>query len=468
MKRVLRRSILILVFTLAFIGGIGFFVYELVMNADNWVDQPYNAHIAGSGGLAQAGAIYDRNGEVLAQTVDEERIYNENKSVREALLHVVGDNSLNISTAAQSMYRSQLTGYNLLWGLNMPQSLRKSSDMTLTVDAKTCATAYDVLNSYGKKGACVIYNYKTGEVICSVSTNSYDPQNPPEITEENESEYDGVYLDNVLSSAYTPGSIFKIVTAAAAVENIPDIYERTWTCTGSQEIGGSDITCVETHGNIDINQAMAHSCNIVFAELAVELGADVMNETAEKIGINESFEVDGVNTAKGHFDVSKANTNQLAWSGVGQYDDTVNPMQMAMICGAIANGGKTTEPTLIKESTSSIMEAIGITSSGNGREMFSADTASKLDAMMRYTITDYYGDYLFGGLTVCAKTGTGEVGEDKEPNGWMVGYSKDEDCPLAFACVVEDSGFGFTYAGPVVEAAMIQAAKSLGASAVVG
>ena len=100
--------------------------------------------------------------------------------------------------------------------------------------------------------------------------------------------------------------------------------------------------------------------------------------------------------------------------------------------------------------------------------MFSKDTAAQLDEIMRYTITDYYGDDLFGGLTVCAKTGTGEVGDDKEPNGWMVGYSKDEDCPLAFACVVEDSGFGFTYAGPVVQAAMIQAAKSLGASAVTG
>jgi peptidoglycan glycosyltransferase len=80
---------------------------------------------------------------------------------------------------------------------------------------------------------------------------------------------------------------------------------------------------------------------------------------------------------------------------------------------------------------------------------------------MRYTVSDYYGDYLFGGLTVCAKTGTGEVGENKEPNGWMIGYSQDSDAPLAFACVVENSGYGMTYAAPVAEAAMIAAAKSL-------
>lgn len=462
MKRVLRRSTLILIITLAFIGGIGFLSAELVMSADDWVDQPYNAHISGNGGLAQAGTIFDRNGVALAQTVDGERVYHSDENVRRALLHVVGDNSLNISTAVQSMYRSELTGYNLIWGLNMPESLRSSHDITLSLDADVCAAAYDVLSSYDKKGACVIYNYKTGEIICSVSTHTYDPNDPPKITEDNEKEYDGVYLDNVLSSLYTPGSIFKLVTCAAAIEHIPDIYERTWYCGGSEELGGSDITCVEPHGTIDFKQAMACSCNIVFAELAVELGPEIMTETAEKIGIDLSFKVDDINTAKGVYDVSKADTNQLAWSGVGQYNDKVNPMQMAMICAAIANGGQTVNPTVFKDTSGELLSMLGLQKpSGKGREMFSPDTAQKLGEIMRYTITDYYGDNLFGDLSVCAKTGTGEVGEEKAPNGWMIGYAQDEDCPLAFACVVEDSGFGFSYAGPVAEAAMIKASEKL-------
>lgn len=465
LKRVLRRSTLILIFTIAFIGGISYFSVELVMNADDWVDQPYNAHISGNGGLEQAGTIIDRNGAVLAQTVDGERVYNESYSVRTGLLHVVGDNSLNISTAVQSKYRSQLTGYNLLWGLNMPKSLRNSHDIKLTVDAETCAVAYDALSSYGKKGACVIYNYETGEVICSVSTFAYDPQAPPEITEENESEYDGVYLDNVISSSYTPGSIFKLITAAAAIENLPDIFERSWYCEGSEDIGGSDITCVDPHGSVDFKEAMAHSCNIVFAELAVELGADKLTVAAEKAGINSSFEVDDVGTAKGYFDISGATKNQLAWSGVGQYEDRVNPMQMAILCGAIANGGKAAIPTYIKDGSADLLKLLGINNkSKTTNELFKPETAAKLDEIMRYTITDYYGDYLFGDLSVCAKTGTAEVGENKEPTAWMVGYSQDEDCPLAFACVVEESGFGFTYAGPVAEAAMIQAAANLRAN----
>ena len=454
MKRILKRSTLILVFTLLFIGGASFFCVELVFNADDWANQPYNAHISGNGGLEQAGAVYDRNGTVLAKTQGTDRVYNENYSVRVGLLHTVGDNSLNISTAVQSKYRSQLTGYSLIWGLNMPQSLRTSHDITLTVDANASAAAYDALSAYGKQGACVVYNYKTGEVISSVSTYSYDPEAPPEINEDNEHEYEGVYLDHVLSSSYTPGSIFKLVTAAAAIENIPDLFERTWYCEGHEDIGGAEVRCVdgEAHGTLDFYGALEHSCNIVFAELAVELGPEKMTAAAEKMGINLSYEIDDVSTAKGHYDVSKATTNELAWSGVGQYNDEVNPMQMAILCGAIANGGNSVNPTYIKSGTGDLLKMIGLNDT-KSRELLKSSTASTLSQSMP--------SYTFGSLSVRAKTGTAEVGDEKSPNAWMVGFSTDEDCPLAFACVVEDAGFGSQYARPVAENAMQSAAQAL-------
>ena len=454
MKRILKRSTLILVFTLLFIGGASFFCVELVFNADDWANQPYNAHISGNGGLEQAGAVYDRNGTVLAKTQGTDRVYNENYSVRVGLLHTVGDNSLNISTAVQSKYRSQLTGYSLIWGLNMPQSLRTSHDITLTVDANASAATYDALSAYGKQGACVVYNYKTGEVISSVSTYSYDPEAPPEINEDNEHEYEGVYLDHVLSSSYTPGSIFKLVTAAAAIENIPDLFERTWYCEGHEDIGGQEVRCVdgEAHGTLDFYGALEHSCNIVFAELAVELGPEKMTAAAEKMGINLSYEIDDVSTAKGHYDVSKATTNELAWSGVGQYNDEVNPMQMAILCGAIANGGNSVNPTYIKSGTGDLLKMIGLNDT-KSRELLKSSTASTLSQSMP--------SYTFGSLSVRAKTGTAEVGDEKSPNAWMVGFSTDEDCPLAFACVVEDAGFGSQYARPVAENAMQSAAQAL-------
>lgn len=461
MKRCLRRSTLILLFTIAFIAGIGFFSVELVLGARDWVDQPYNAHIAGNGGLEQAGKILDRNGTPLAETIDGERVYNEDGTVRCALLHTVGDNTLNISTAVQSKYRSNLIGYSLLWGLNMPQSMRTSHDITLTVDAPTCAAAYSVLSTgfdEPKRGACVVYNYQTGEVICSVSTHSYDPANPPLINEENESEYEGVYLDNVLSSALTPGSIFKIVTAAAAIENIPDIYSRTWYCEGTETIGGHEVHCYNetAHGEIGIKEAMEHSCNIVFAKLAVELGADKMNAQAEKMGVNSSFDIDDVGTAKGHYQAPANDENVLGWTGVGQgvgaYEDKVNPMQMAMLCAAVAGQGRATGPSYIRSGTGDLLKEIGITRN-KSYDFINPDTARQLH--------DILPQYNIGGLNVHAKTGTAEVGDEKRPNAWFVGYSTDADCPLAFACVVQDAGLGSEYALPVAEAALSTAAQRL-------
>ncbi len=465
MKRILQRSWLIFILVIGFLIGMGFLVVQTVVDSADWANQPYNGHISGSGGLAQAGKITDRNDEVLAETVEKKRQYHNDESVRRALLHVVGDNSLNISTAVQSQFRSQLTGYSFIWGLDMPKSFRSGRDMQLTVDADTCKAAYDALAPYDS-GACAIYNYKTGEVICSVSTKTYDPADPPEITEDNESEYEGVYLDNVLSSTYTPGSIFKIVTAAAAIENIPDIWERTWDCEGKVEIDGGDITCVGSHGHVNLSEAFGDSCNVVFAELAVELGSAKMNETAERMGINASFDISGVDTKKGHYDARKTNENQLAWSGVGQYDDKTNPMQMAMLCGAIANGGKTVNPYIIEGGTGSLLKDIGLSVKSSGsNEFMSKSTAKSLGELMRYAVVNDYGDSMFGGLTICAKTGTGETltGSGGEKNdGWMVGYCVDDDVPLAFACVVRGSDqYGYSTAGQVAASAMIQAAQSL-------
>ena len=462
MKRMLNRSWMIFVIVLAFFIGLGFLIFQTVYNATEWATKPYNLHTAGSGGLADAGTITDRNGEILAQTVDGKRVYNEDESVRTALLHVVGDNSINISTAIQSQkdFRSTLTGYSFVWGINLPDSLKKTSanskDIQLTVDAKTCKVAYDALKDYDS-GACVIYNYQTGEILCSVSVKSYDPQAPPTITEENQEEYEGVYLDNVLSSTYTPGSVFKIVTSACAIENIDDIWDRTWDCSGSVEYVGNKITCNDNakHGHMNLKQAFAKSCNVVFAELAVELGDEKLMETAEKLGLTSSFSIDGISTKAGNFNVKGVDDNSLGWAGVGQYTDEVNPMHMAIMCGAIANGGTTKTPYLAKK---------GVFSTTTEETLLDKETSEGLTELMKYAVENSYGSTMFGDLNVCAKTGTGETskGENELNNGWMVGFATDEDCPLAFACVVSGTqNYGYGTAGQVAKQGMIQAAKSL-------
>ncbi|MBQ9674103.1 MAG: penicillin-binding protein [Ruminococcus sp.] len=466
MKRTLRRSMMVMVVAVLIVGGVGYLSYRVVTEHNTWINMSYNNHISSDGGLTRAGTITDRNGVVLAKSTNGERVYNENESIRRGLLHVVGDDTVNIGTSMQSLYRMNLTGYSFVWGLGLPTSLKGNCDMKLTVDADVCSTVYDSFD--GRKGACIVYNYETGEILCDVSTPSYDPNAPPEINEENQESYEGVYVDNVVGSSYTPGSVFKLVTTAAALKYIDDIETKEWYCEGVKKIGGDDETSNvhcndgEAHGYETLSDALGNSCNIVFAEIAEELGPEKMTEVAEEMGINANFSVGDITVKKGHYDVSKATPNQLAWSGVGQYTDLVNPMQMAIICSAIANDGKPVLPYLI-DSDTSLLTKVGITTGGGkGSQMMEASVAQTIAKMMRNNVTNFYGEGSFpSGLEVAAKTGTGEItlsnddGKSNKNNAWIVGYCQNDDFPLAFAVVVTDvDGYGSTYAQPIASTAL--------------
>ena len=456
MKRIMQRSFLILIVSLIFFGGLCYLAFRPITQNSEWVQQPYNGHMSSSNGLAQAGNITDRNGVVLAYTdANKDRHYHENLVTREALLHVVGDNSLNISTAVQSTYRTKMTNYSFIWGLGMPNSLKSGKGLELTVDSDACRAAYEALGSH--KGACVIYNYKTGEVLCSTSSPSYDPEEPPTIDDDNKDQYDGVYLDNTISSTYTPGSIFKIVTAASAIENIPDIYEQTFYCDGEYEIEGSKITCEEYHGYQSFDEAFSHSCNCAFAQIAQQLGQENLTKTAEELGFNKELFMDDIELATSHYDVSKAGENDLAWSGIGQYTDLSNPMHMAMLCGSVATGGTAKAPYLLKDHNT-LMQQLGIDNKAADIQMLDSSTSEQVKVLMRNAANYYYNarGLDLAGLDFCAKTGTAEIGEDKEPNAWFVGFIEDDAHPYAFAAVVAEGGYGISAAASVVSAAVAE------------
>lgn len=455
MKKIMQRSYSVLIVALAFFVGIGFMTFKIVANSRTWVQDTQNMHIPVSGNLSGAGKIYDRSGTVLAFTDENsKRRYHDDESVRKALLHVLGDSSMGISTSIQSMYRADLSGYSIFLGMGLPDSLKSSHDVTLTVDADACKAAYEAM--YGLKGACIVYNYKTGEVLCSVSTPTYDPADPPTITPENEAEFEGVYLDNVLSSTYTPGSIFKIVTAASAIENIADIDRRTFTCEGEYEVLGRKITCEHAHGELSFEEAFAESCNCAFAQIAIELGDRRLKNTAEEFGFNHrGYTMSGIPLAESTYDATGAGDNYLAWSGIGQYTDLSNPAHMAMICSAIANGGTATSPYIV-EDDGTLLSTLGIRNNKAADvKMISADVAKRLRGLM-HSAADHYDVYI-AGLKFCAKTGTAELGTDeygnRRTNAWFIGFTEDEQHPYAFAVIRVEGGYGIE-SYPVIDAAI--------------
>ncbi len=450
------RSLILYIIGAGFLAGLLFFICSYFIQGGSWAIRPSNAHITNDGQLAYSGEITDRDGNLLSYSRDGVQQYNDNALIRKATLHVVGDPNGYISTGTQYAFRTQLSGFNPITGVVSPfGNAITGSNIRLTVSAEMSAAALQALN--GKKGAVAVYNYNTGEVLCMVSSPTFDPLNIPADIETN-SNYEGVYLNHALSSAYTPGSIFKIITAAAAIETIPDLDSRTFYCSGSTVINGEKITCDGVHGTISFQNGLASSCNVVFGELAVELGRDTMTKYAEQLGCNTNFYLDGNPNKMSAYHVEEADDNALAWSGIGQYTDTVNPYHMMILMGAVANGGTPVNPYMIQSVTNSFGLQTKTGKASNGRQMLQPSTAQRLQELMRYTVSNYYGDGMFPGLQAAAKTGTAEVGDDKIPTGWVIGYSQREDLPLAFAVVVEEGNYGRNSAGVVANTVLQKAA----------
>ncbi len=449
MKQVKRRTWFCLLFTLLLAVGLGVFLLRYTGDGERWASFSANKHIYNKSGQLISGAILDRNGNTLYDAAA--GTYNEDKTIRKATLHAVGDRSGNIATGAKSALREKLSGFNPILG-----TTAGGHSVYLTIDEDLCAAAYSALNE--KKGTVGVYNYQTGEILCMVSTPTFDPDHPPENV-ETDSRYEGVYLNRFLSAAYTPGSVFKLVTTAAAIENIPDIESRTFTCTGSIEIGGQTITCPHSHGEMDFYGALANSCNGVYATLATELGGKTMWQYAKKAGLLDSLSVSGISTAAGSFTAAEDGSADLGWSGVGQYNDLVNPCAMMTYAGTIANEGTQIVPRLIrKETTASGLPAGAYHAEKHSGAMKSA-TCAALKDMMRNNVVSHYGQSQFGELAVCAKSGTAEVGDGKRPHSWFVGFVDDDAHPLAFVVVVENGGSGASVAGSIAASVLKTAAQ---------
>ena len=327
--------------------------------------------------------------------------------------------------------------------------------MYLTLDSRLQTAAYEALGS--RKGAIGVYNYKTGELLCMVSTPSFDPADPPAI-QDGDARYDGVYLNRFLSSTFTPGSVFKVVTAAAALEKLEGLETRTFQCTGSTVIGGDTITCPSAHGTMDFAGALAKSCNCAFAHLAVELGGETLSQYAQEAGLLSSHNVSGISTAAGSYVISE-NDSEIGWSGVGQYEDLANPCALMTMMGAIGGRGTAQEPYLLDKVTSMTGTAARSTGSSGKMHLWRADTCAALAEMLRNNVQTVYGQSRFGDLPVCAKSGTAEVEQGKTPHSWFAGFVASDTLPLAFVVLAENSGGGSSVAGSMAAKVLRTAAE---------
>ena len=455
MKLIGKRAGILMLLCLLFFAGMVLFLITYFKDAPKWVAAPMNQHIFANGKLANAGRILDADGRGLVYSEGGERKYNGDSETRVATMHLVGDRNGNVSTSLQVTYLSKLSGWNFLTGVYSIGN-DYGNNIKTTVDADVARVAYSALN--GRKGTVGVMNYETGDLVCMVSSTSFDPSNPPDVAAD-PAKYDGVYINRLMSATYTPGSIFKLVTASAALNEIPGIYERTFACSGAVTIGNGQITCMHAHGNQNFSDTLVNSCNVAYAEMAREIGPVKMMQYAKNAGLNTELKMNGISVSTGVFDLNNADELALSWAGVGQSKTLINPLSYLQFVASIANDGKLVSPNIIDSIKTPEGIPAHISFDLPGGSSMDANTARALQRMMRACVTENYGEGGLQGYNMSAKTGTAETSEDSSPHSWYCGFLNNDNAPLAFIVLVENGGSGSSAAYDVAKKVLAEAVK---------
>ncbi|WP_103760170.1 penicillin-binding protein 2 [Streptomyces sp. SM10] len=351
----------------------------------------------------------------------------------------------------EKTYDSVLSGQDERFAFQQAKDIltgeeRKGGDVVTTIDPKAQETAYKGLTDLDARGAVVALEPATGKVLAMVSTPSYDPSVFAGNSFKEGDKFQALVDDKgkplanrPLRETFPPGSTFKILTAAAALEHgvVTDVDARTdaaspyrlplSSSTISSEAG--DATCDKA----SMKTAMQYSCNNVFLDAALKVGDKGMRETAEKFGFNEDVysEAFGDMLATKSLYPEKLDKPGTALTGMGQGSLTSTPMQMAMITAALANDGKLMQPYVVDQLRGPDVSVLEEHEPQLMSQAVSEETAKKVQEMMEFTAKEGSAKRaLIDGVTVGGKTGTAQRGNDvtKEvPYGWFVSYGKNSD-----------------------------------------
>ena len=439
----------------------GYGAYSITTYGSRWFASSANTFVRTRKKDVIAGDILDRNGIVLATTSDGTRVYQDDPLARKATVHVIGDSGSNVNNGVESFMAAYLYGFNLSFLERLSDAVRgenrRGDDVRLTIDSRL-ATYIASIFPEGKAGAVVVMNYVTGEVLSQQSFPNFDPQN---ITSAVKRDPQKPFFNRAVQGLYTPGSTFKIVTTAAALENMPDAASRAFHCTGQLQAGTQIITDAGTnaaegrivqHGQINLLRAFQVSCNNTYAQIALELGDLKLRRTAEAFGFNDNFLFRDLVVENSSYPTENRTEKELAWTGAGQSALTASPLHMCMIASAVANDGVMMEPRLLLSATARNGNLRTESSPRVYKKALPEETAAQIKEYMRAVITGGTGTAAaVSGKKVCGKTGSAEIDTQENTNAWFVGFLDESTAPYSLAIVVEDAGGGGSVAAPLAK-----------------
>lgn len=407
------------------------------------------------------GAILDSEGNkiVYSELVSngkQKRNYNNS----EAYAHVIGYNSILYGrTGVELAYNDVLQGKGyggeiidtLFQGFkNGFKSIeRKGYDVQLSIDKDAQLMAYKMLGN--SKGAVAAINTKTGEIIALVSRPTFSPNLIDNNFDKYNNDVNGTpFVNRAANGYYAPGSIFKIVTASAALEEKAELADKTYSCNGGLKIG--DYTLVDhgnkAHGKIPLQTAFKVSCNNTFGQIGIELGYDTLEKMAEAFMFNKKIETndsyDSLNIKAGKITIdNKKQKALIAQDAIGQHGVTTNPLHMALVTAAIANDGVMMEPYLIKSIRTKDGAIIDEGKPNKLSTVVSKATAEQIQKFMLETVKSGTGTRAkISGIQVAGKTGSAENENHEETHSWFTAFAPYDDPEIAVTVIVEEGGIG--------------------------
>ena len=500
------------VFLLCFIGLISYMAYFQIFEGPEIAIDPGNVRVMAEKNKVLRGTIYDKDMNPLTST---ERI-DDISQKREYLyggifVHPLGYSDLNYGVSGlEATYNQELSSYSVIGnnvrafidsvqpkvlikemiadkketgsfnfkenfgefvnkiGFSNNNSEKIGNSIVTTLDTNLQQLAHSELGS--RKGAVVALNPKTGEILAMVSTPTFNPNNLKEEMEiANSGTADETPLINrAINGLYPPGSVFKTVTLASALENIDGVRDRVFEDKGKIIFDdGTELNnfASNVYGNISLKDAYRVSSNVAFGTLALDIGNNTLKSTAEKFGFNSAIKGQGFTAESSRFPTLESyESGNIAQSGIGQSSILVTPMQMALVASTVANDGVMMTPKL----TSKIIDKDGNTVKNINNEekgkIISSKDAETIQEYMKNLVDNNLGRWpAFQGTNAGGKTGTADYnlpdGTPATPHGWFIAAAPIEDPEIAVAVIVENgesgSGIAATIASRIVREAVL-------------
>lgn len=451
-----------------------------VFQTDNLRVDPRNVRTLYDSYSAERGSIIVGNTSI-AESVPSDDVYEFQRTYSGGGLYapVTGYFSINQGLSGlESAMNDQLSGQSNAQFFDQILSLvtgknPRGASIKLTLNASVQQAARDALGNL--TGAAIALDPKTGQILALVSTPSYDPN---ELASHDTAKAADAY-NNLLNSSnnplsnraiagtlYHPGSVFKLVVAAAALDSgvmseqstVPNLDTLQLPLSSSVIHNAIAGTC-GPGTDVTIAQALQYSCNIPFAEIGQKVGEKTIRDYAEKFGFGARVEIPMTSTASMY--PSGMDDAQLMLSSFGQYNVQVSPLQVAMVTSAIANGGLLMKPTVVDSVLAPDLTPLTSFEASEYSQPISAETASALVRMMINNVQNgVASNAAISGVTVAGKTGTAENGDGRPYTLWFTGFAPAEDPRVVVAVVVENggglgqSGTGNAVAAPIARKIM--------------